>query len=114
MLAIGSAVNMLGQTSTVNDQYLVEFMVRMGGVATQANLSAGAVLGYASALNQDMQKPIYFEYRTRVGGKDVCLTGREKHAIQMDCMLGATDGARTRDLRLGKPPLYQLSYYRND
>ena len=25
---------------------------------------------------------------------------------------GATDGIRTRDLRLGKPPLCQLSYYR--
>ena len=25
---------------------------------------------------------------------------------------GATDGVRTRDLRLGKPPLCQLSYYR--
>ena len=24
----------------------------------------------------------------------------------------ATNGARTRDLRLGKPPLYQLSYCR--
>ena len=25
---------------------------------------------------------------------------------------GAVDGARSRDLRLGKPTLYQLSYYR--
>lgn len=25
---------------------------------------------------------------------------------------GAVDGGRTRDLRLGKPPLCQLSYYR--
>ena len=25
---------------------------------------------------------------------------------------GAIDGVRTRDLRLGKPPLCQLSYYR--
>ena len=28
--------------------------------------------------------------------------------------IGATDGVRTRDLRLGKPPLCQLSYYRNE
>ena len=27
---------------------------------------------------------------------------------------GAIDGARTRDLWLGKPKLYQLSYYRID
>ena len=27
-------------------------------------------------------------------------------------LFGAVNGVRTRDLRLGKPPLYQLSYYR--
>ena len=56
MLKIGSAVNMLGQSSTANEGYLVEFLSRMGGIATQANLSADAILGFASALDQDMQK----------------------------------------------------------
>lgn len=56
MLAIGSAVNQLGQESTANEGYLVEFLSRMGGIATQANLSADAILGYASALDQDMMK----------------------------------------------------------
>ena len=56
MLAIGSAVNMLGQSSTANEGYLVEFLSRMGGIATQANLSADAILGFASALDQDMMK----------------------------------------------------------
>lgn len=56
MLAIGSAVNQLGQESTANEGYLVEFLSRMGGIATQANLSADAILGYAAALDQDMMK----------------------------------------------------------
>ena len=56
MLAIGSAVNQLGQSSTANEGYLVEFMSRMGGIATQAGLSADAILGFASALDQDMMK----------------------------------------------------------
>lgn len=56
MLAIGSAINMLGQSSTANENYLVEFLGRLGGVATQAGLSADQILGYASALDQDMQK----------------------------------------------------------
>lgn len=56
MLRIGSAVNMLGQSSTANEAYLVEFLSRMGGIATQANLSADAILGFASALDQDMMK----------------------------------------------------------
>ncbi len=56
MLSIGSAVNQLGQSSTANEGYLVEFLSRMGGIATQANLSADAILGYASALDQDMMK----------------------------------------------------------
>lgn len=56
MLRVGSAVNQLGQSSTANEAYLVEFLSRMGGVATQADLSAGAILGFASALDQDMMK----------------------------------------------------------
>lgn len=56
MLKIGSAINMLGQSSTANENYLVDFMGRLGGIATQAGLSADQILGYASALDQDMQK----------------------------------------------------------
>ena len=56
MLAIGSAINMLGQSSTANEKYMIEFMGRLGGVATQAGLSADQILGFASALDQDMQK----------------------------------------------------------
>lgn len=56
MLKIGSAINMLGQSSTANEHYLVDFMGRFGGIATQAGLSADQILGYASALDQDMQK----------------------------------------------------------
>ena len=56
MLSIGSAVNQLGQSSTANEHYLVDFLSRMGGIATQANLSADAILGFASALDQDMMK----------------------------------------------------------
>ena len=56
MLAIGSAINMLGQSSTANENYLVDFLGRLGGVATQAGLSADQILGFASALDQDMQK----------------------------------------------------------
>ena len=56
MLSIGSAINQLGQSSTANEGYLVEFLSRMGGIATQAGLSADAILGFASALDQDMMK----------------------------------------------------------
>lgn len=55
MLAIGSAVNSLGQASTANEGYMVEFMKRLGGIASQAKLSADQVLGYASALDQNGQ-----------------------------------------------------------
>lgn len=55
MLAIGSAVNSLGQASTANEGYMVEFMKRLGGIAAQAGMSADQVLGYASALDQNGQ-----------------------------------------------------------
>jgi len=55
MLAVGSAVNEIGATSSANEPYLVEFAARLGGVATQAGISMDAILGYGSALDQDMQ-----------------------------------------------------------
>ncbi|MDR0207483.1 MAG: phage tail tape measure protein, partial [Bacteroidales bacterium] len=56
MLSIASAVNELGKTSTANEKYMVNFAGRLGGIAVQAGLSADQILGYASALDQDMQK----------------------------------------------------------
>ncbi|MDL2313081.1 phage tail tape measure protein [Bacteroidales bacterium OttesenSCG-928-B11] len=56
MLALGSAVNELGKVSTANERYMVNFAGRLGGIAVQAKLSADQILGYASALDQDMQK----------------------------------------------------------
>ncbi|MDL2313249.1 phage tail tape measure protein, partial [Bacteroidales bacterium OttesenSCG-928-B11] len=56
MLSLGSAVNELGKVSTANEKYMVNFAGRLGGIAVQAKLSADQILGYASALDQDMQK----------------------------------------------------------
>lgn len=55
MLSIGSAINSLGQASTANEAYLVDFLKRLGGIATQAHLSADQILGFASALDQNGQ-----------------------------------------------------------
>jgi TP901 family phage tail tape measure protein len=55
MLAVGSAINTLGQSSTASEPYMVEFAQRMGGVAAQAGLSIQNVLGFASALDQSGQ-----------------------------------------------------------
>jgi len=55
MLAVGSAVNQLGASSTASEPYLVAFAGRLGGIAKQANISMSAILGFGSALDQDMQ-----------------------------------------------------------
>jgi TP901 family phage tail tape measure protein len=56
MLAIGSAINTLGQSSTANEQYLVEFIQRMGGIGAQAGMTVQHILGFASALDQAGEK----------------------------------------------------------
>lgn len=56
MLAVGSAVNELGASSTASEPYLVDFAGRLGGVAKQANISMSAILGYGSALDENMQQ----------------------------------------------------------
>lgn len=56
MLATGSAINYLGQNSSAAEQYLMEFTARLSGTANQAKLTQAQVLGYASVLDQNMQK----------------------------------------------------------
>lgn len=54
MLAIGSAVNQVAQSTSASEPYLVEFTARMGGVGKQANISVTDIMGFASALDQNM------------------------------------------------------------
>lgn len=54
MLAVGSAVNSVAQNSAASEPYLVEFTARMGGVGKQANMAITNIMGYASALDQNM------------------------------------------------------------
>lgn len=52
MLATGSAINALGQASTAQEAFLVDFTTRMAGVNTQAGINVQNTLGYAAALDQ--------------------------------------------------------------
>lgn len=88
MLRIGSAVNSLGAASSAAEPHMVDFLARLGGMASQAGLSAQQVLGYASALDQSgvsveksatafqnfmakmMQKPAEFAAIARKGGDE--------------------------------------------
>lgn len=54
MLAVGSAVNSVAQNSSAAEPYLVEFTARLGGVGKQANLAITDIMGFASALDQNM------------------------------------------------------------
>lgn len=54
MLAIASSVNEVAQNSSAAEPYLVEFTARMGGVAKQAGIAITDVMGFASALDQNM------------------------------------------------------------
>lgn len=54
MLAVGSAVNSVAQNSSAAESYLVEFTARMGGVGKQANMAITDIMGFASALDQNM------------------------------------------------------------
>ena len=56
MLATGSAVNELAQNSSAAEKYLVDFTARMAGVGQQAKISQADIMGYASALDQNMQQ----------------------------------------------------------
>jgi TP901 family phage tail tape measure protein len=52
MLKTGSAINALGASSTANEEFLVEFGKRMGGIAPLAKISIEDTLGLGAALDQ--------------------------------------------------------------
>ena len=56
MLATGSAVNELAQNSSAGAGYIVDFTARLAGVGQQAGISQADIMGYASALDQNMQQ----------------------------------------------------------
>lgn len=56
MLATGSAVNDLAQSSSANAGYIVDFTADLSGVAIQAGMTQAQIMGLASALDQNMQE----------------------------------------------------------
>ena len=54
MLATGSAVNAVAQTSSASEPYLVNFTARVAGAANQAHISQADIIGFASVLDQNM------------------------------------------------------------
>lgn len=52
LLATGSAINELGQNSTANEGYLVDFAQRLGGIAAQSKLTIQQVLALGSVSDQ--------------------------------------------------------------
>lgn len=56
MLAIGSAINQVGQNSSAQEGYLVDFSARMTGVSGQTNIAASDLIGFAAVLDKNMQQ----------------------------------------------------------
>lgn len=56
MLATGSAVNELSQNSSAAAGYLVDYTARLAGVGHQAGITQQQIMGYASVLDQNMQR----------------------------------------------------------
>lgn len=54
MLATGSVINELAQTSSASEPYLVDFTARLAGVGVQANMTQAQIMAYASILDQSM------------------------------------------------------------
>ena len=56
MLATGSAVNDLAQSSSANAGYIVDFTSQLAGVGIQAGMAQTQIMGLASALDQNNQE----------------------------------------------------------
>lgn len=54
MLATGSVINELAQSSSASEPYLMEFTARLAGVSKQAGLTQAQVMAFGSILDQSM------------------------------------------------------------
>lgn len=54
MLATGSAINEVAQSSSAAEAYLVEFTARVAGVAHQAGISQANIIGFAASMDENM------------------------------------------------------------
>jgi TP901 family phage tail tape measure protein len=52
LLSVGSTINALGQASTANEQYIVDFTQRLAGIGAQAGIATADIMGFASAMDQ--------------------------------------------------------------
>lgn len=55
MLMVGSAINEVSANSQAQAPYLIEYMKRLSGVASQAGISSDQVIGYAAVLDEKGQ-----------------------------------------------------------
>ena len=56
MLAVGSAINQVGQSSTASESYLLEFTNRLSGMGVAAGLTIPQIIGFGSVLDQNAQQ----------------------------------------------------------
>lgn len=54
MLATGSVINELAQSSSANEGYIMDFTARLAGMARQAGMTQAQVMGLASVMDQSM------------------------------------------------------------
>lgn len=52
MEKVGSGLNQVANNSNASAEFLIEYMKRMGGIATQAKITAADIMGYASTFDQ--------------------------------------------------------------
>ncbi|MFZ4548551.1 MAG: phage tail tape measure protein, partial [Bacteroidales bacterium] len=56
ILAVGSAINEVGQKSTASEPYLLEFTNRLSGMGVAAGLTIPQIIGFGSVLDQNAQQ----------------------------------------------------------
>lgn len=54
MLATGSVINDLAQSSSASEAYIVDFTARLAGVGKQANMTQADIMAFGSVLDQNM------------------------------------------------------------
>lgn len=74
LMKVGSAINALGANSTANEQYIIEFTKRIGGIAPNARISVSDSLGLAATLDQLGQTA---EVSSTVFGKLIIAIGKD-------------------------------------
>lgn len=97
LMATGSAINLLGQSSTANASYIADFAKRLSGIASQAHITMDEILAFGAAADATGQ-----EVEVAATAMNLFITQLQTHYKTVSQAAGVNEETIKNLLEMGK------------